>query len=95
MEEGPSRWVGFLLNRIDRDEQSVTDGGNPLEDRVKKKRPCLEKGHCPCRGWRRKVWTAEPQSRGWEGGEEYHRASWFFFHFFFFKLEENCFTMLG
>lgn len=34
--------------RIDRDEQSVTEGGNHgAEDGMKKKRPCLEKGHCP------------------------------------------------
>lgn len=53
--------------RIDRDEQSVTDGGNHGAKRtgVKKKRPCLEKGHCP--SWlEEEVWTAEPQSRGWE-----------------------------
>ena len=34
--------------RIDRDEQSITDGGNHGGKRtgVKKKRSCLEKGHC-------------------------------------------------
>lgn len=46
--------------RIDRDEQSVTDGGNHGSKRagVKKKRSCLEKGHCPLR-LEEEVWTAQ------------------------------------
>lgn len=46
--------------RIDRDEQSITDGGNHGGKRtgVKKKRSCLEKGHCS--SWlEEEVWTAE------------------------------------
>lgn len=56
--------------RIDRDEQSVTDGGNHWSKRagVKKKRSCLEKGHCPLR-LEEEVWTAQQWSRGWESEE--------------------------
>lgn len=56
--------------RIDRDEQSVTDGENLGGRRtgVKKKRSCLEKGHCPV--WlAEEVWEAEQQTRGWEREE--------------------------